>query len=289
MSDAQTDAEFTSCIADKCQEKALAKKIKQLTRPRTGFVSQIYERPYDLEPTLRFLRNDDSTDALWPLAFTVQMTVNDKEHATLPQFEDSQKQAESTGIVLSGIHEIGEDDLLQRLQEFTVLQRLVRAALNGQLGDEFPVNKLPRLARDTHSSASSCPTPRWVHRANLSGESTEKTIAIYLQELPPSGNFERRLPAPLAAEARRRAKACAAVLNSSDADGISSSRIEEICGLINDPAPLVKDCSESPTNKTEACVFLETRSAMSSLVAIHKIRESLNAVHPSAHIQAKCP
>jgi hypothetical protein len=289
MSDAHTEAEFSSCIADKRQDSAWVKKVKQLSTPRTGFVSQIYERPYDLEPTLRFLRNDNSTDGLWPLAFTVQMTVNDKEHATLPQFDDPQKEAESTHIVLEGIHEIGEYELLQRLQEFTVLQRLFRAALNGQLGDGFPVSKLPQLARDTHSAASSCSTPRWVHRSNLSGESTEKAIAIYLQELPPPGNFEQRLPAPLAAEARRRAKACAVVLNSSDADGISSSRIEEVCSLIGDPTLLAKECSENPTNKTEACVFLETRSAISSLVAIHKIRESLNAVNVSAHIDSKCP
>jgi len=214
------------------------------------------------------------------------MTVNDKEHVTLPQFEGVMEE-ESTRIVLSGVHNSGEDELLQRLKDFTVLQRLFRLAFNGQLGEEFPVEKLVDLARQTHTPGPPCPTPRWLNRDKLTGESEEQVIAIRLQELA-SQNFERRVAVEVGDAARAKAQECALLLKAPGSYLIPSGRIENVCTLVQDSSSLLSDCKKNPGDKTESCALLAANLSLTSIVGIHKMREALGAVNPPKHIQAAC-
>ena len=53
------------------------------------------------------------------------------------------------------------DDFMKPLADFVVLQRLMRAALNGKLGDDFPLEKLIELERVTRKFVPSQTTMRW--------------------------------------------------------------------------------------------------------------------------------
>ena len=119
------------------------------------------------------------------------MIVNDKEHVTFPQFQETASVA-PTAAVLKGIQERGESGILQDLRSFTLLERFFQAALNGALGDHFPVDKLTALAEATLSSSAACPTPRWIHRKSILNESKEAAIGSQLGHLPDPSRFEEK-------------------------------------------------------------------------------------------------
>lgn len=53
------------------------------------------------------------------------------------------------------------DDFMQPLEQFIIIQRLMRAAFNGQLGGNFPLEKLIVLSRETQHFVPYQPTIRW--------------------------------------------------------------------------------------------------------------------------------
>ena len=53
------------------------------------------------------------------------------------------------------------DDFMQPIEEFLLLQRLMRAAFSGKLGKNFPIHKLIQLERDTRKYVPFQPTMRW--------------------------------------------------------------------------------------------------------------------------------
>jgi hypothetical protein len=215
------------------------------------------------------------------------MTINDQDHVTVSEFEGNQK-AQTTQAVLVAIADHGETPILKRLQDFAILQRLFRVALRGQLGDDFPVEKLGALARATKPAAASCPTPRWLRRAKLTGETTESEVAKAMREAPASAKFLYPEPAAVAGVARSRMASCSALLGSSDAEFVSASAIENKCKLFEDPSTIVHDCAEHESNRSEACILLNSQLNVSLIVGIHKIREDLAAVRAPAEITASC-
>jgi hypothetical protein len=279
--------EYGMCVETRAQRSGLKKVMATLPKPRTAVVSQIFEQLYDLDSNLDFLHRSPANDPLWPLQFTVQMTINDQDHVTVSEFEENQK-AQSTQAVLAAIADHGETPILKRLQDFTILQRLFRVALRGQLGDDFPVEKLGALARATKPAAGSCPTPRWLRRAKLTGETTENEVAKVMRETPASAKFLYPEPAAAAGVARSRMASCSALLGSSDAEFVSASAIENKCKLFEDPSTIVHDCAEHESNRSEACILLNSQLNFSLIVGIHKIREDLAAVRAPAKITASC-
>jgi hypothetical protein len=78
------------------------------------------------------------------------------------------------------------DDFMMPLEDFVLLQRLMRAALAGNLGRGFPVTKLIKLERTTRQYVPYQPTIRW-EAANTEGslsktlsEADPKAAKIYL-------------------------------------------------------------------------------------------------------------
>ena len=61
----------------------------------------------------------------------------------------------------ASLHSPSYDDFMGPLEDFVVLQRLMRAAMNGQLGGEFPLGELVDLERDTRRYVPFQPTVRW--------------------------------------------------------------------------------------------------------------------------------
>jgi hypothetical protein len=75
-------------------------------------------------------------------------------------------------IVIKGIS--GDNDaraILDDMRQFTLLERVFRAALAGQLGTHFPVEKLGSLADETGAAVKTVRTPRWTpHPGSLEEE-----------------------------------------------------------------------------------------------------------------------
>jgi hypothetical protein len=279
--------EYGTCVQTRTQNSGLKKVIAALPKPRTAVVSQIFEQPYDLDSNLDFLHRSPANDQLWPLQFTVQMTINDQDHVTVSEFEGNQR-AQSTQAVLVSIEDHGETLILKRLQDFTILQRFFRVALSGQLGEDFPVEKLGELARATKQPAASCPTPRWLRRAKLTGETTESEVAKVMRETPASAKFLYPERAELAGGVRTRMASCSAFLDSLDAEFAPASLVENKCKLFEDPSTIMRDCAAHESNRSEACILLNSQLNVSVIVGIHKIREDLAAVRAPSEITATC-
>ena len=76
------------------------------------------------------------------------------------------------------------DDFMSPLEDFVILQRLMRAALNGQLGIEFPLEKLIDLERFTREYVPYQPTIRW--------EPSRKSLDSFTKILTESGDDARK-------------------------------------------------------------------------------------------------
>ena len=283
----RSDNQFSACVVAQSTDQKWKAQVASLTAPRTGIVSQIYEQPYALDSSLGFLVRSSQNDAIWPLQFTVQMTVNDQDRVTLPQFEGENK-AQSTEMVLAGIRDTGEVPLLRRLQDFTIMQRLFRTALNGSFGPEFPVEKLVDLAIATKTPRTPCATPRWLNRPSLTAETTEQALAQFLREIPVPSTYANPEPPSVSRPIRGRIADCEAVLASPGAEFAPSGRLQSACKLIEEDSNVVRDCRVNPSEGTEACTFLVIDGEISALVGTHKIRERLHAAHAAPHIQPAC-
>ena len=69
------------------------------------------------------------------------------------------------------------DDFMKPLADFVVLQRLMRAALNGKLGDDFPLEKLIELERVTRKFVPYQATMRWELNEKMSPDQFEKFLS----------------------------------------------------------------------------------------------------------------
>jgi len=136
--------------------------------------SGVRERSYRIGNDLAFLRtpNGDSVeDRLWPFDFIVQIAFTSAA-INLPekqqeQYVDRQPiefdaiKTKIAGLVKSGIDKDGFRPQFEDLRNFAILQRLFRAALNGNLGSQFPTLKLAKLTAETAGAAPYFHTKRW--------------------------------------------------------------------------------------------------------------------------------
>lgn len=281
------EREFDECVRRTPMAATLNSRLAKQTAPQVAFVSQIFEQPYDLDSDLNFLSISKHDDLIWPLDFTVQMTVNDKEHLTFPQFTQERKN-DSIAAIVAGIRSLGESRALRDLRDFTVLQRLFREALNGRLGNEFPIEKLVLLAEDTEQNLSLCRTPRWINRQTPGGEALETSVGEALSSLFASQTFSEAVPTVLAEGFRTRMAGCAAVLSAPSADQIPASRIKSACGLGEDEDALRAACAAAKSSEAEACWIENVQAWVKTVIAVHQLRESLNAVDVPAHMPVAC-
>ncbi len=144
-------------------------------------LSGVREQAYSWsDPSSVLFRPED--DPLWPLRFMVHMALGEPL-VSAPngrQWPDNQQTSvEDTPVwellnvnpsIDKSIRSLvlknadGEHAVILRdLTEFAILQRLFRSALDGFLGETFPIEKLVALADDTLDMADSAHrTPRWL-------------------------------------------------------------------------------------------------------------------------------
>jgi hypothetical protein len=179
--------------------------------PVTGFVSQIREGEYSLANGLAgFLLPPAPDDGLWPLQFTVQLTVNDSQ-----RWEFFSKDGVRT--VVDGIRKHGQWAQLQELRQLCLLQRVFRAALAGSFGAEFPVERLAQLQAETQpTSKASVATPNWLAESGnadpVYAGSFKTELAVFLKDaesMPKDGVTQAEIP---------KIKGCQAALGGSPQD-----------------------------------------------------------------------
>lgn len=76
----------------------------------------------------------------------------------------------------------GRQDELRSIEEFVHLQRLFRTALDGKLGEQFPVQKLADLTIATRDDVTEVRTPRWNARTGLLELSFLRTTRREIEE-----------------------------------------------------------------------------------------------------------
>jgi hypothetical protein len=169
--------DFRSCIqstphpADYVRSMAWAVLPPQST-PESG----VRERSYRVDRELSFLNlNAPGRDMLWPFDFVLELTFesprsfskDDKgsDREEIP-FEFPRIHTWLNEQVMVGVlSEASSLDALQTLRdarEFTVLQRFFRLALDGDLGDRFPLEALKEIGMTRpHATPAVVRTPEW--------------------------------------------------------------------------------------------------------------------------------
>ncbi|MEN2284456.1 hypothetical protein AAGF08_20090 [Algoriphagus sp. SE2] len=143
----------------------------------TEIWSGVRELPYQVDNELSFLGpTEDYNSNLYPLSFIRQIVFSpiehtDDEYNDIEQvdedpwgFPELKKEGIIENLVWEGVsHDTSGSDLvvLNQMKTFTNIQRIFRVAMNGDLGYDFPVEKLAELAKQTSSYINYTPTPTW--------------------------------------------------------------------------------------------------------------------------------
>ncbi|WP_106792315.1 hypothetical protein [Aquimarina sp. Aq78] len=137
----------------------------------TELWSGVRELPYKVDKELSFLRPRDTKNvSFFPLRFIRQITYspiskdNTLDEDTIDPWEFPQLKASGTieRMVRNGIYNnVSDHAVVKRMQSFSLVQRLFRVILNGDLGSSFPVERLATLAEKTQNDIKTLPTPTW--------------------------------------------------------------------------------------------------------------------------------
>lgn len=150
-------------------------------------------------------------DFMLQLAFTSEPEVgNRSNYADTSPWEFPGIQNQIQAAVLDAIqtnatdHEIYQDSI-----EFALLQRFFRVALAGQLGADFPMEKLPQLASEAREAAPAnfVRTPRWNVRLGGVEERAYLAIAATLEQSDSFSSSPQVIPDSLSAT-----KNCSSIL-----------------------------------------------------------------------------
>ena len=273
------ESSFNKCVRQGAAGTDWSSRLPPV--PRVAFVSQIFEPEYVPDPELSFIKGEANPDSTWPLKFTVQMTVNDTEHVTVPQFSEN-RESESTAIVLKGIRDHEQSASLKDLRDFTRIQRLFRVAFAGGLGPAFPLEKFIELADVTRSYRLECPTPRWLSEPVVAGRSIELEVGTLLSSLRQPESFEQRLDANVSERIRARIDHCAEMLKQGNAEQLSANEINKCLGSLDLGTAGLRCAmavrSGADPDIVEACELRKAEFYIRYLSGVHELREALKAV-----------
>ena len=149
---------FEKCIQAAPMRQTMKEMLHML--PELGSVSGVRELPYNIDPKLNFLRPVDG-NVLWPFDFVLLTPFLKKSQLDPHPFIDEspfdfpQLHKRLLGDVLN--HIIADKksaEMMKDMRSFTVVQRLFRAALAGQLGERFPLKRLTQLSQELKKRAA---------------------------------------------------------------------------------------------------------------------------------------
>jgi len=119
--------------------------------------SGVREMRFTLDKQFGFLTGyGHESERTWPLDFMIQAVPQDQSGKDVTVGEDWEPwtfpaiDADLRNVVADSVAQVPEaQQILQRMRQFVVLQRLFRVALNGDLGSEFPLDTLTVLQSET--------------------------------------------------------------------------------------------------------------------------------------------
>jgi len=157
------------------QKNVDVERIEDILKVETEEWSGVREMPYSVDSELSFLRPAAGQNAnLFPMDFIRQIvyvptSFSDEDISADEavdenpwEFPGLQRTHVIEELVWKGIaSDVADRKVFERMRDFTKLQRLFRVVLSGQLGYDFPVEKLQDLALTTRSAVQEIETPTW--------------------------------------------------------------------------------------------------------------------------------
>lgn len=183
---------FSNCLTTRTKGHDASGLLTRL--PEFQIWSGVRELPYSIDPKLDFLRpSAGASRDLWPFdfvlqtAFTRQGLVGDEEEVDQQPWEFPLVHDRLVGDVTQLVRGNPQRaSVVAVMRDFTVVQRLFRAALAGQLGDAFPLQKLAALSRELNvqqGPKSGYKTPRWNRHIQM-----EQMYAMQLAQMTPGAS-----------------------------------------------------------------------------------------------------
>ena len=197
-----------------------------------------------------------------------------------PALEDLVRSKVLQGVRSSTTHA----KVLRTAREFTILQRLFRVALDGYLGDRFPIERLVAPASKTSRSVPESRTLRWNPRPGLLEAQLAVELGSILGAMETSQPWERR--------GADRIRACKALIESAtDPSSIPDSGWSLRCDLEDLIEASAQACRDGEGDETACLLELGAmRSAQAS--AARELRRALG-VHQDDRLMGKhakgCP
>jgi hypothetical protein len=171
-----TASAFGQCVAAAPIDSSLMKSGKWIAPPPTLFSeSGVREMNYAMDPELSFLDLKRARSATWPFEFMLQVTFESPRYFTedrgtvsfdetpfeYPNLKTWIGDKVSLGIGTDG-SALETKKTMGDLREFAVLQRFFRLALDGKLGQNFPLDALVKLGKvKARASQPAVRTPIW--------------------------------------------------------------------------------------------------------------------------------
>lgn len=159
--------------------------------PEFGLRSGLTEAEFSVDSNFNFLNLEDNSNPLWPFNVAIQ-AVAESAPEMLEQSEQNEY-VERKVWTFETLQPLIKEKLIDYLnnspedhraflylRQFSIAQRLFRAALNGTLGDNFPLERLAVLSRETDGFAAKVTTPQW-YRPNL--HHNQSAMTFYLHAL----------------------------------------------------------------------------------------------------------
>jgi hypothetical protein len=157
------------------QKNVEVERIEDILKVETEEWSGVREMPYSVDAELSFLHPTAGQNAnLFPMDFIRQIvyvptSFSDEDDGADEavdenpwEFPNLQRTHVIEELVWKGITSDAADRrVFERMRDFTKLQRLFRVAVSGQLGYDFPVEKLHDLALSTRNAVKEIETPTW--------------------------------------------------------------------------------------------------------------------------------
>jgi hypothetical protein len=250
--------------------------------------SGVRERKYRITSDLAFLRAPSGVgleDRLWPFDFIVQITFTSPP-VNLPEKEQDRYvderpiefvdiQPRIAELVSAGIDSGGFRPAFEDLRAFTVLQRLFRTALRGNLGDDFPLEELGRLTAATAGGIPYFHTSRWnsSYTAYLRAQMRNAARAVQSE--------------PWMRAATAAAEQCDLAIAQGPASGMVTPRV---CDLSGFRYAAERACGGGTGNPT-ACLWKDVTKSSASLPQVLRLETSFGVIEDQRASSASrtCP
>jgi hypothetical protein len=254
--------------------------------------SGVRERKYRIGNDLDFLRQPAGNpveDRLWPFDFIVQIAFTSaavnlpekqqEKYVDRQPIEFDEIQSKIENLVKAGIEKDGFGVQFEDLRSFAILQRLFRAALNGNLGSHFPILKLAELTDSTKGAAPYFHTKRWNTSATVRIEMLVRRAAL-LQNNPAPWMKKAALKLPRCESSLARTLA-----DSRDQSDLADCQFEEFRDVAG------AACPENADERSPGCIWRSVVAGTGALPRIQKVEVAFGVLDDERqnHGGVDCP